>query len=56
MYTVQVTSAVVLGVVIALFVPGLVWATVIAGLYQTAAKRNAGETLARTSVMRGRTE
>jgi hypothetical protein len=42
MYALQVTIAAVLGVVVALFVPVLVWATVIAGLYQTAAKRSGG--------------
>ena len=32
----QAVIALVLGIVITLFVPALVWATVIAGLYQTA--------------------
>lgn len=31
---VDVQAAVAIGVLVALFVPGLVWATVIAGLYQ----------------------
>lgn len=56
MYTLQVTIAVVLGVVIALFVPGLVWATVIAGLYQIAAKRSEGGILARGSEVPGGAE
>lgn len=56
MYAIQVIIASLLGVVINLFVPGLIWATVIAGLYQTAAKRNADETLARASGALGRTE
>ncbi len=56
MYSVQGTIAVVLGVVISLFVPGLVWATVIAGLYQTATKRSEGEILAPASGALGGTE
>ena len=56
MYAMQVTIAVVLGVGIGLFVPGLVWATVIAGLYQIAAKRSEGGILARGSGALGRTE
>lgn len=31
----QAVAALVLGVVVVLFVPALVWSTVIAGLYQT---------------------
>jgi len=34
MVDVQVAVATAIAVVVALFVPGLVWATVIAGLYQ----------------------
>lgn len=52
----QVAVMVVLGVVISLFVPGLVWATVLAGLYQAAAKRSADGILARAGGALGRTE
>ncbi len=41
MVDVQVVVAIAVAVLVALFVPGLVWATVIAGLYQLIRERQA---------------
>ena len=43
----QATIALIVGVVITLFVPALVWATVLAGLYQIARERIKKASLAR---------
>ncbi len=39
MVDLQAAVAIAIGVLVALFVPGLVWATVIAGLYQLLRER-----------------
>lgn len=43
MVDLQASVAIAIAVLVALFVPGLVWATVIAGLYQLIRERQAAE-------------